>query len=543
MRRLAALAAATLVGAVPVPPNATKPHLIFVLTDDMGFGSWPSPRIHTPALDALAGEGITLTAHTYKFCSPSRASFLTGRWPWRISSTRCDATACNYLPAYVQDGVHLGFTMLPARLAAAGYYSVHVGKWHQGLYAPQFTPVARGFNVSDGFLSGGEDHFTQAGDLNVGNCGIAGAPQIRDAYIGNATAPSVLGQYTGTRFAAAAVQAVRDQAASRPGQPLMLYLAQHNTHGPLEALPEFEALYANVSWATERKYYAMMSTVDAAIANLTAALKASGMWDDTVLVWAADNGAPVQVGGTNGGLRGGKGSNWEGGTKTPMIVAGGRVPPALRGTAKPDVGAAHLMDLFATFLSLAGLDPAAEPNPAAPAPVDSVDLWPWLTGQAPVSPRATAGMVLDHLTNLNETAGIMGAMIRGGLKLVRGGSSGELQSTWYGGPGNGYFSPNASQPAPSLNFTACFSGPQAPPGSLGGCVFNLTADPLETVDLAPTHPALLASLLAEFHSFDRSYHPPPAQPPANMSGLCAVAATQDYIVAPWLPEPLPEHMG
>ena len=56
------------------------------------------------------------------------------------------------------DGTHLDYAMLPQKLKAAGYYSVHVGKWHQGLYAPQYTPVGRGFDYSFGFLEGGEDH-------------------------------------------------------------------------------------------------------------------------------------------------------------------------------------------------------------------------------------------------------------------------------------------------------------------------------------------------------------------------------------------------
>jgi len=134
---------------------AKLPHLVFLLTDDMGYGSLSftnSAAIKTPALDTLRSAGVQAHLYTYKFCSPSRAAFLTGRWPWRVSSTICTADVCNYLPAGVPMGVHLGYSMLPARLAEAGYVSYHVGKWHEGLYAPQFTPLGRGFHFSNGFL-------------------------------------------------------------------------------------------------------------------------------------------------------------------------------------------------------------------------------------------------------------------------------------------------------------------------------------------------------------------------------------------------------
>ena len=198
--------------------------------------------------------------------------------------------------------------MLPKRLQEAGFVSYHVGKWHEGLYAPHFTPLYRGFNRSNGFLSGGEDHFSLAGDVSLGNCNVKGALPVRDAFIENRTAPEVVGQYTGTRFADAAVDYINAHDASTP---LFLYAALHNTHAPLEAEPEDLAIYANISWKPQRTYYAMMSAVDRTVARIEAALRARGLWDNTLLVWTADNGAPVQVGGSNGPFRGGKGSNWE----------------------------------------------------------------------------------------------------------------------------------------------------------------------------------------------------------------------------------------
>ena len=84
--------------------------------------------VHTPNIDQLKVEGVTADMYSYKFCSPTRAAFLTGRYPWRITSTLCDGRVCNYLPATTPMGVHLGYSMLPKRLSEMGYTSFHVGK-------------------------------------------------------------------------------------------------------------------------------------------------------------------------------------------------------------------------------------------------------------------------------------------------------------------------------------------------------------------------------------------------------------------------------
>jgi arylsulfatase B len=364
---------------------------------------------------------------------------------------------------------------------------------------------------------------TRFGDLGVGNCnGSKSAPDIRDIWVGNATAPALIGNYTGTRFNDAAVRII---SSHDPSTPLFLYLALHNTHAPLESLPEFAALYPGVTWPAEKQYLAMTSTVDSTVANVTAALKAAGMWDNAVVFWATDNGAPVQVGGSNGLLRGGKGSNWEGGFRCPAIVSGGALPAARRGTTTAGTGFMHIVDLYATFLSLAGVsDPS---DPGGPAPVESMNVWPWLSGAAPTSPRTS--IALDHSMYAVGTQGVWGALRVGDLKLLVGARGGEPQASWYG-----EFSPNASVPNPSLDYYAC--GNDSP---TGGCVFNISADPTEHVDLAPTRPDLLAPLLAAFRALNASYHPPVDNPPDDKAGLCAAALAAGGIVTPWRDAPVP----
>lgn len=417
-----------------------------------------------------------------------------------------------------------------------------VGKWHEGLYAPQFTPLYRGFNRSNGFLSGGEDHYTLAGDLGTGRGCDPARGMTRDAFIENRTAPEVVGKYTGTRFMDAAVNYISDHDSA---VPLFMYLALHNTHGPIEAEPADVALYnATFPWGLQNRYYAMTTAVDRTVGAVVAALKSKGMWENTLLVWTCDNGAPVNVAGSNGGLRGGKGSNWEGGVRERAIFAGGLVPPARRGATLPRaLGAFHVADAHATFLARAGLSPA-DPNPRAPAPVDGIDVWPWVLGAVARSPRTEAGMPLDHL-NYDAVAGLTGAYIKGDLKLLVGApprpdnpwaGSEVSQASWFGGAPL-FFSPNASMPAPPRNQTACWN--TVPPY---GCLFNLTADPTEHVDIAADSPALLAEMMADFVALNASFHPPYEVPASELASLCAVALENDNVAAPWRDAPLPGDM-
>jgi hypothetical protein len=116
------------------------------------------------------------------------------------------------------------------------------------------------------------------------------------------------------------------------------------------------------------------------------------MWKTTLFIWTTDNGSPVQVAGSNAPLRGGKGSDWEGGVRTPAFISGGVLPPKMAGISLPGIVA--VWDWFATFTVLAGVDPK-DPNPLAPADVDSYNMWPYFSGAVSTSPRTE--IVFDHL--------------------------------------------------------------------------------------------------------------------------------------------------
>jgi arylsulfatase B len=98
----------------------------------MGFGTFPNPQIQMPNVEALLQDGLGIeNFYTFRFCAPSRGSFLTGRYPWRLPSTRI-----NFIPSYVMDGTPLNYTMIPARLASQGYVSYHIGKCEYRCFRP-----------------------------------------------------------------------------------------------------------------------------------------------------------------------------------------------------------------------------------------------------------------------------------------------------------------------------------------------------------------------------------------------------------------------
>jgi len=171
--------------------------------------------------------------------------------------------------------------------------------------------------------------------------------------------------------------------------------ALHNTHAPIEAPPRFIAQYSHFADLKKETFSAMVSVVDESVRNVTEALKAASMWDDTLFVWTTDNGSPVQVGGSNHPLRGGKGHNWEGGIRTPTFVCGGAVGPANRG--KQLDGLMHITDWYTTFATLAGvtsdLADATAVSLGLPE-VESMDVSGYIQGTRKTSPRTE--IVHDH---------------------------------------------------------------------------------------------------------------------------------------------------
>lgn len=195
-------------------------------------------------------------------------------------------------------------------------------------------------------------------------------------------------------------------------------MAPLQVHAPLEVPAALLANFTSFINNTNRAHYAALAhSLDTFVGNVVDALVETGLWENTLLVFSSDNGGPVYLSadtdsaldgsGNNWPLRGGKVSNWEGGVRVNAFVSGGFVPEARRGTIEP--GFAAIEDWcvcclvwatgvslngqpycrYATFCALAGVDPTDTRAAAAGLPpIDSLNLWPLISGANPTSPRS-----------------------------------------------------------------------------------------------------------------------------------------------------------
>eukprot|EP00056_Hartaetosiga_gracilis_P000495 m.38623 g.38623 ORF g.38623 m.38623 type:complete len:333 (-) comp10230_c0_seq1:744-1742(-) len=262
--------------------NESPPHIIFFLTDDLGWNapSFHNPAVQTPTIQALYESGVELTSHyTYKYCSPTRGSFLSGRFPFKLAATRA-----NMNPATVKDGLHLSYTTIADKLKQANYSTHQFGKWHQGFFNTSYIPQSRGFDSSFGFLTGGQDHWSEK--TITYNAGIDIWNTDRNEY-------GVNGTWSGELYGKAAVDVIEKNAHLRSEQgtapPLFLYVALHNTHGPTQAPLRHINRYnfTGPAGAMKNVFYGMISAVDETVKNVTDALKEHNMWNNSLIVWTS----------------------------------------------------------------------------------------------------------------------------------------------------------------------------------------------------------------------------------------------------------------
>ena len=458
---------------MPPDPSAPRPHIVLWVVDDQGWANlgFHNPgNVFTPHTDEMSKAGIRLERHyTFRWCAPTRSALLTGRLPYHVLQTT--------------NHVDRGFAMLPAKLKQVGYATHQVGKWHLGNLAPWMTPVGRGFDTSLGYLSGGEDHYTQFQKTED----IFGCRGV-DLYASTAPAVGLNGTYGTIMYTRHAVELVE---AHNMSTPLFLYMALQVMHAPQEVPSRFSDLYSSTGRYSDD--YAIMNgmatAADEALGNVTAALMARKMWQSTLFVYTADNGGPAGQlssghSGNNWPLRGGKTNLFEGGVRVAAFVSGGFVPSTARGSSAE--GYIHVCDWYHTLIKLAGGEPADDHPDEGLPPTDALDVWPYLSsGAVGSSPRTQ--MLLSSEPGFADGGKLPsdhdwnGALIVGDWKLILGRQTyGFWQAPRY---------PNASTDHASETTFDC---------GKRGCLFNVRADPSEYVDLSKTQPVKLAQLLATF---------------------------------------------
>jgi arylsulfatase A-like enzyme len=323
---------------------ATKPHIVFVMADDMGWGQTGyrgHPLLRTPQLDAMAAAGLRFERFYAgaPVCSPTRASVMTGR-----ANDRCGVLSHGYALRQQEKTI-------AQALKQAGYVTGHFGKWHlNGLRGPGAPVLA-----SDEYHPGrfGFDHWVSVTNFFDVDPLMSRNGQI-EAFEGDSSEIAV----------AEAVKFLEGNQAA--GKPMFAVIWYGTPHSPFRALPDDKAPFGQLN-ENSANHYGELVAMDRSVGTLRQALRRLGIADNTLLVFCSDNGGlPGITPETVGGLRGNKGTVYEGGLRVPGIIEW----PAVIQPRVTDFPACT-MDLFPTVADVLGL-----PDNVFVRPLDGISLKP-----------------------------------------------------------------------------------------------------------------------------------------------------------------------
>jgi arylsulfatase A-like enzyme len=326
--------ALTLCGLPAVGAAASPPNVVLIITDDQGYGDLSchgNKELKTPALDALHARSVRLTNfHVDPTCSPTRSALLTGRYSSRTGVWH----TIRGRSLLRKDEV-----TLPQTLAAAGYRTGIFGKWHLGDNYP-YRAQDRGFQES----------------LVLGGGGVGQTPDswgndyFDDTFLRNGKPEAQTGYCTDVFFRAATEFIERNRR-----HPFFAYIATNAPHSPYLVADTYSRPFREAGIPSPRaEFYGMIANIDENVGRLMARLDEWGLRDDTIVVWMTDNGSAAGTGdggGFGAGMRGRKGSEYDGGHRVPCFLSRGS-----QWRPNRDVGrlTAHI-DLMPTLLELCGV--------------------------------------------------------------------------------------------------------------------------------------------------------------------------------------------
>lgn len=353
-----------------------RPHIVYVMPDDLGWQDlgYLGREVRTPHVDRLAEGAVRLNQfYVQPHSSQTRAALMTGRYPMRYG-----LQTLSILPQS-QYGLPPEERTLGQALKEAGYRTVYLGKWQLGHAKPEWRPTQRGFDHFYGTLAGGIDHLTKVG------------PAGPDWHRGDRPAkdPGYDSTLLGREAAAVILK-------HEPSQPLFLVLSFNAPTAPIQAPKAFVDRNAHIKDEWRRVYAGMVSALDDAVGEMTAALEKKGMLDDTLVVFHSDNGGAVahkyptgdgdvpRGAADNGPYRDGQGSLYEGSVRVPAFV---RWPRGLEGGVSNAL--IHVTDMYPTLVKLAGgkLDQRK--------PLDGVDQWASIR-ESKLSPRRDIPLAIEE---------------------------------------------------------------------------------------------------------------------------------------------------
>lgn len=282
-----------------------KPNIIFIMADDLGVGdlsSYGAKDMSTPNIDKLMKDGCRLD-NAYAncpVCSPTRAAFLTGRYPDMVGVPGVIRTHKVNNWGYLSPGAKT----LPSLLKEAGYYSALIGKWHLGLLEPN-TPNGRGFDYFKGFLGDMMDDY-----YNYKRHGVNYMRENKEVINPKGHATDLFSEWS--------VDFIKNR--SQKEDPFFLFLSYNAPHTPIQPPKDW------LDKVTERekdispqraKLVSLIEHMDYGIGRV---MQAAAELDNTIIVFTSDNGGQANVGARNSPWKGEKQQMWEGGLRVPACI-------------------------------------------------------------------------------------------------------------------------------------------------------------------------------------------------------------------------------
>ncbi|SFF68141.1 Arylsulfatase A [Salegentibacter agarivorans] len=318
--------------------SSPKPNVIFILADDQGYGDMAingNPLLKTPHIDELGKEGIYLTNfHTETTCSPTRAGLMTGQYANKVGV---------WHTVKGRELLDRRFMTIGQAFNDGGYATGIFGKWHLGDYEG-YRPDQRGFDEAFVCRGGGVSQIADFWNNDY----------FGDTYFRNGKPEKI----TNNKFC---TDVWFDNAfafitkKSKQGQPFFCYIPTNAAHSPYFAPQQYLDMYQNKEGVLNAAFYGMITNIDHNLGRLQKLLRELNIADNTILVYTSDNGSTLRgpkEKAYNSGLRGRKGSEYEGGHRLPLFIywKDGK----LTGGKRLDELTSYV-DLMPTLLDLCGI--------------------------------------------------------------------------------------------------------------------------------------------------------------------------------------------
>jgi arylsulfatase A-like enzyme len=340
----------------PVHAQKPRPNIIYIMADDMGYadlGCYGHKEYQTPNMDKLAAQGVKfMNAYAAAaLCTPTRAAFMTGRYPARTPVGLFEPLRGNHKDSVI--GLTPDYTSVATMLKKSGYETYLVGKWHLG-FLPENGPNKNGFDYFYGFHSGGNDYISHSNRKGVSDFFENETPIKKEGYLTDLWSDK-------------SVEIIKQKHA----KPFFLSIMFNAPHWPWQA-PGDKRYPDSLEWTaggSKETYAAMMKSLDDAVGKIMQAIDNEKIAANTLVIFTSDNGGEKYS--DMGIYSGMKQQLWEGGIREPAFVRWPGVIPANSITQQVSI----TMDWTATILAAAHV----EHDPAFP--LDGVDLLPVCTGK------------------------------------------------------------------------------------------------------------------------------------------------------------------